>query len=171
MPRGACPRGDCSRICENIIATDGTLDRRLLGQIVFKDATKRKQLENIIHPRVRQRMKADLETLKDEGKTSVTICDIPLLFETGMNLEAFDRILVVYATRERQKRRLMERNQLSEEEAELRIRSQIPTEHKVRRADDVIDNSGSLEDTLRQVDQIWDTWQRLISSRCRDFRR
>lgn len=144
-----------------VIAEDGTLDRKVLADIVFADATRRSRLESIIHPRVREKMEADVAQLRAEGRTEVVICDIPLLFETGMSLDPFDRILVVYAPKEKQIRRLMERNGLTPEEAQLRLEAQWPTEEKVRRADDVIDNSGSIVDTLRQVDEVWSGWKKL----------
>lgn len=147
-----------------VFAPDGSLDRMALGEIVFNDRTRRAELEAIIHPRVRRRMREELERLRADGRVRVAVCDIPLLYETGMNLNTFDRILVVYAPFEAQKRRLVQRNALSREQAEARIRAQMPTEEKVRRADDVIDNSGDLEETMRQVERVWEEWQRLCES-------
>ncbi len=148
-----------------VIASDGTLDRQALGEIVFNDKSRRSELEAIIHPRVRQRMDQALHRLKAEGRFQVVVCDIPLLYETGMSLARFDRVLVVYAPFEVQKRRLMNRNDLNEAQAEARIRAQLPTEEKARRADDVIDNTGELYETLRQVGEVWKEWLRLCASR------
>lgn len=149
---------------DEIILPDGNLDRARLAKIVFHDVRRRRELEAILHPRVRSRMAAELAAWKTKGTARVVVCDIPLLFETGIGREAFDRILVVFAPREVQKERLMRRNRLSPEEAEMRIRAQIPTEEKVKEADDLVDNSGDLADTFRQVERIWKEWQRLCAS-------
>lgn len=149
---------------DEVILPDGSLDRARLARIVFSDERRRKELEAIVHPRVRSRMAAELADWRKRGTARVVVCDIPLLFETGIGREAFHRILVVFAPREVQKQRLMRRNGLSAEEAEMRIRAQIPTEEKVKQADDVVDNSGDLADTYRQVERIWKEWQRLCAS-------
>lgn len=142
----------------SVIDEEGRLDRAALAEIVFRDAHARKKLEAIIHPRVRGRMRSRVERVKEEGRAPVVICDIPLLFETQVNLDWIDRTLVVYAPPDVQRERLMARNGLSEDEAERRIQAQIPVAEKVRRADYVIDNSGDLVETLKQVDRLWKEW-------------
>lgn len=148
---------------DEVITPEGRLDRPALAKIIFSDTDRRQQLEAIVHPRIRQRMKDDLDRLRTDPNVSVVICDIPLLFETGMSLEPFDRVLVVWAPVEQQIQRLKERNGLTAEESRARIAAQWPTEEKVKRADDVIDNSKDLPSTLHQVDQLWQEWMRLIS--------
>lgn len=150
---------------DDVIAADGTLDRGKLGAIIFASPDRRKALEAIIHPKVRARMRDAVLRVREHGTASVVVCDIPLLYESGVNLELVDRVLVVYARPEVQKERLMKRNQLSAEEADARIAAQLPTRAKAERADDVIDNSGALEETLQQVDRIWKEWQSLCASR------
>ena len=103
-------------------------------------------------------MRATIERLKRDGKASVVVCDIPLLFETGAGLEWIDRTVVVYAPREVQRKRLIERNGLDPIEADRRIAAQLSTEEKARRADDVIDNTGDLSSTMLQVDRLWKEW-------------
>lgn len=137
----------------------GRLDRARLAAIVFRDEKARKDLEAIVHPRVRSRMRAMIEELKQKGEP-VVVCDIPLLFETGVGLDWVDQTVVVYAPREVQKGRLIARNGITPEEAERRIAAQLPICEKARRADVVIDNSGSLEETFRQVDRLWKEWVR-----------
>lgn len=154
-----------ARFGPEVIGPDGRLDRARLGQIVFRDEKAREDLEAIVHPRVRQKMRETIERLRREHDTGVIVCDIPLLFETGVGLEWVDRTVVVYAPIEVQRERLMQRSGLDREEAERRIAAQLPTDEKARRADYVIDNSGDLESTLEQVDRLWEEWMRACGSR------
>lgn len=147
------------RFGPEVIGEDGQLDRARLARIVFEDEEARKALEAIVHPRIRSRMRAKIEEFKAQGEP-VVVCDIPLLFETGVALDWVDRTVVVYAPKEVQLQRLMARNGLTLEEAERRIAAQMPTEEKARRADAVIDNSRGLEETFRQVDALWKEWMR-----------
>lgn len=147
------------RFGPGVIDEHGRLDRAALGSIVFADEGARKALEAIVHPRIRRRMREIVNQLKQDGAPLV-VCDIPLLFETGVGLDWVDRTVVVYAPRHVQRERLMARNGLTPEEAERRIASQLPIEEKARRADVVIDNTGALDQTLRQVDRLWKEWMR-----------
>lgn len=134
-----------------VIRPDGSLDRAALGAVVFRDPARRKALEAIVHPAVRQRVQDEIERYRAEGRPLVVL-DLPLLFETGWGSLA-DEIWVVYVDRETQKRRLMARDGLSAEEAELRIAAQMDLEEKVARADRVIDNRGTEAETRAQVAQ------------------
>lgn len=91
------------------------------------------------------------------NREAFVVLDIPLLFESKLE-SLVDKIIVVSVTKELQLERLMKRNQLTEEEAVSRIRSQMPLEEKTARADQVIDNSGTLEETERQLDEIMNCW-------------
>lgn len=146
------------RFGEKVIAPDGSLDRRALGGIVFRDEKARRDLEAIVHPRVRQRMIASLDALREEGYRGVAILEIPLLFESKGSLELVERVVVVYAPRSLQVERLMRRSQLSREEALLRIDAQLPIDEKAARADYVVDNSTSLDELFRQVERLWEEW-------------
>jgi dephospho-CoA kinase len=139
-----------------VLKEDGTLDRKRLGEIVFSDPQAKRDLEQILHPRIRQLIRERKESLAAEHPRRPVIVDIPLLFESGMT-EGYDEIMVVYVPEEVQLRRLMERDGLTTEQAMNRIRSQMPIEEKKRRADVVIDNSGTLKET---EDQIIDYWTR-----------
>ena len=141
-----------------VLQPDGSLDRARLGAIIFSDAAKRRRLEEIVHPPIRQRMEACIDALRKEGASPVVICDIPLLFESKESMRFVDKVAVVYATKEQQLARLMQRNGLSLEEAKARIEAQIPIEQKVERADYVIDNSKEHEETIAQVDRLWEEW-------------
>lgn len=153
-----------ARFGEKVIASDGSLDRKALGAIVFRDAKARRDLEAIVHPRVRERMRRSLEELRRQGYGGVVILEIPLLFESQGSLELVDRVLVVYAPWSMQVERLMRRNQLSREEAILRVDAQLPIDEKVARADYVVDNSRSLDEAFRQVDRLWEEWGKACAS-------
>jgi len=137
-----------------VLQPDGTLDRKKLGAIVFADPAKRKELERITHPAIRAEMKDRMRRFEEEDPDRLIVVDVPLLFESGLE-SYFDKIMVVYVPRDEQKRRLMARDSLTEEEAEQRLKAQMDIEEKKRRADIVIDNSGPLDETERQLDRIW----------------
>ena len=140
------------RFGADILAADGSLDRRALGAIVFADPQARADLEAIVHPRVREATTAWLGRLAAGGE-SVAVVDIPLLYETGRDRD-FDRVIVTSCPRSQQVARVVERDGLSPAEAEARIDAQAPTDEKVRRADFVIDTGGTFGDTNRQVDRV-----------------
>lgn len=136
-----------------VLREDGTLNRKKLGEIVFNDPAERKVLEAITHPVIRARMRERMAALEAERPDRLVVVDVPLLFESGLE-SYFERVVVVYVPREVQRQRLMARDKLSEAEAERRLAAQMDIEEKRRRADFVIDNSGTLEDTRRQVDAL-----------------
>lgn len=136
-----------------VVTPDGSLDRRRLAGIVFADTEARRRLEAIVHPRVRARMAEEVARLRDRlGRDALVVLDIPLLLETGAR-RAYDLagVIVVWADRETQIRRLREREGLSREEIEQRLAAQIPLDEKRAIADWVIDNSGSLDETRPQA--------------------
>ena len=137
-----------------ILREDGSLDRQKLGQIVFQDAEKRKELERIMHPAIRSIMLERMHEAEKEHPDTLVVADVPLLYESDI-AHLFDEVMVVYAPRHVQLKRLMERNGLNEEEARARIEAQMDIELKKAKADIVIDNSGSLQDTEQQVDRFW----------------
>ncbi|HWO55724.1 dephospho-CoA kinase [Paenibacillus sp. FSL M7-1455] len=137
-----------------VILEDGTLDRKKLGDIVFRDPTQRKALNDITHPAIRKEIRGRMDDLQREHPDKLVVVDIPLLYESGLE-HMFERVMVVYAPEHVQLERLMRRNQLTAEEAAARIRSQMDIEEKKRKADIVIDNSGDAEETERQVDRFW----------------
>ncbi|MBW5449101.1 dephospho-CoA kinase [Cohnella sp. CFH 77786] len=137
-----------------ILQPDGTLDRKKLGAIVFADPAQRKALEQITHPAIRAVMKERMDSSERQHPERLTVVDVPLLYESNL-VSYFERVMVVYVPRREQLRRLMERDKLAAEEAEKRLAAQMDIEDKKVRADYVIDNSGSLEETERQVDRFW----------------
>ncbi|WP_336787990.1 dephospho-CoA kinase [Paenibacillus sp. MMO-177] len=154
MPGEPALEAVASAFGQAVIHTDGTLDRKALGGIVFNNRDLLAKLENILHPAIRNRMQHRIRQYEEQNPRQLVVADIPLLFETGQEM-LYDGIMVAYVPRELQLKRLMERNGLAEEEAERRIGLQMDIEQKRSRADWIIDNSGSLDETRRQVDDFW----------------
>lgn len=142
---------------QQVIQEDGSLNREELGAIIFGDEDKRRRLNELMHPAIRGRMVSEKERYLEQGYQTI-IMDIPLLFESRLH-SYVEKILVVSVTDELQKRRLMSRNSLTEEEAAARIASQLDMKVKEQGADAVIDNSGTLEETEAQLDGILEKWQ------------
>jgi dephospho-CoA kinase len=131
----------------------GALDRRALADIVFADPRSRLDLEAIVHPAVRTATEEWFAALPPS--TPFAVVAIPLLFETGRERD-FDAVVVTACTPETQLRRLMARDRLTESDARRRIEAQLPLDEKVRRADFVIDTSGTYDKTDAQVDALLD---------------
>jgi dephospho-CoA kinase len=142
----------------NVIAGDGTLDRRALGAVIFPDPSARKTLEDIVHPAVRAAIEAEATRLSGSD-TKVVIYDIPLLFESGRDWH-FDMIIVVTCEEARQIARLCSRSGCDEATARQRIAMQLPQAEKISRADLCISTDGSLTQTHALV---MAAWQRLVA--------
>lgn len=132
-----------------ILTSDGEINRRLLGEIVFKDEAARKKLEQIVHPFVINGIRKSLEFYSKQG-VRIVVVEIPLLFEVGLT-DLFDQIWVVSSTFESQLQRIHERDGLTEEEAKKRIAAQLPLKEKEKRADVVIKNDSNLDSLEKQV--------------------
>ena len=141
---------------QNVLNEDGTINRGELGAIIFHDEEQRKILNEIVHPAVRAQMLAEKDAAFSNGKKSV-IMDIPLLFESNLTWMV-DKTAVVYVDKETQLERLMERNSLSEAEALARIQSQMSLEKKKELAQAVLDNRGTIEQTVLQLDELIARW-------------
>jgi dephospho-CoA kinase len=140
------------RFGPEILLPDGRLDRRKLGRIVFADAAARAALNAITHPRIRERMDAAVTARRE--REGVLILDIPLLYETARTTPV-EKVIVAWVDPATQIRRLLDRGGLTPEEARQRIAAQIPLDEKRALADHVIDNSGSLDATRRQVEALY----------------
>ena len=127
---------------KTVLNPDRSLDRQALGSIVFRNRTKRRQLECIIHPRVAREQQRLVRRVAKRKPHAVVIYEVPLLFEAGVDRRV-DTIIVVTADRETQIVRLTKRNGLSRAEALRRIRSQMPMALKTRKADFVLDGTAS----------------------------
>jgi dephospho-CoA kinase len=135
-----------------ILRGDGWIDRKILGRIVFADRARLDKLNRIIHPRViaaREREMVELELADPHG---IVVIDAPLLVEAGY-AKNLDRLVVAWCRPEQQMERLLARG-LSREDAERRIASQMPLEEKMRLADDLIDCSGTVVETRKQVEAL-----------------
>ncbi len=143
----------------HMLLEDGTLDRRKLGQRIFPSVEERRRLEAIIHPRVYHRgwEKINRQCSAQPGRWLVFA--VPLLFESGHEKEV-DEVVLVYTDAATQLERLMNRDGLSREAAAQRIAAQIPIETKKGMANFVIDNSGTVASTWRQVDRLLARWNR-----------
>lgn len=132
---------------------DGRLDRAALAELVFNDPDARRRLNEITHPLVRQWMAERQAEAEDRG-ARWAVLDIPLLFESGLQ-DAFRTIVLVWTPPDLQVRRLVEGRGFGEADARARVDAQLPIEAKRERSTHVIDNSGSLQDTRRQVAEAW----------------
>lgn len=139
-----------------ILNTEGSLDRKKLGAIVFNDEKKRLTLNDIVHPAIRKRMLEKVEQLKQQGYETI-VMDIPLLFESKLTYMV-EKIIVVYVDLDLQKERLQKRDQFSEDEALARISAQMSLREKIELADEVIHNHGSIDETKQQLLTILRKW-------------
>ena len=143
-----------ARFGKEILRPDRTIDRKVLGAIVFRDAAARRDLEGIVHPLVIRAMKKTASRLAREGRHALFVSEAALIFEAGLE-KAFDRIVVAYCPADLQLRRLMERDAIGPEEARRRLSAQMSPDEKRARADYVIDTSGAFEDTLARTEAVW----------------
>lgn len=143
-----------------VIGPDGELDREALAAIVFRDDAARLRLNAIVHPKVADELARRVAAAREAGST-VVVLDIPLLFEgreSGEGTAArmpLDATVVVHVPEEAQIERQLARDDCSREEAVRRVRAQLPLDEKRRLADFAIDNSGTLEETERQVRDVF----------------
>lgn len=121
----------------------GSMDKKVISDIIFHNEIKKKELEDYIHPLVR----------KEIEKLDNCIVEVPLLYESKME-DIFDKVILVYCDKELEIKRLIERNNYSEEEAMARINSQMDINEKKKYADIIINNDGSIENINKQVDDI-----------------
>ncbi len=137
-----------------VVRDGGAIDRRLLGQIIFNDPSKRAMLNSVVHPGVRTEIVKRIAALERKGEGGIIVIDAALMVETG-SYRAYDRLVVVRCNAAQQLLRLMKRDNLSETEARARMAAQMPADEKARVADYVIDTSGSFEETRAQVESVY----------------
>ena len=139
---------------KDILNQDETIDRNRLAQIVFTDKKELEALNNIVHPLVFNLWQERLDKIKIKEEHAIILSDIPLLFEGKMQ-DLFDLTILVLISPEEQICRLMARNNLSRNEAQIRLKSQMPIADKIGLADIVIDNQGNVSQTKEKVAKIW----------------
>ena len=143
---------------QELLQEDGTLNRGRLGQLVFADAAKRRDLEAIVHPAVFAALDEWSAGNDSAGlaEPAISVTDIPLLYESGHEGD-FDAVVVTQCRPDQQLARLIDRDGFTPEDARQRIDLQLPAAEKARRADFVVDTSTTLADTDRGVDSVWTT--------------
>lgn len=149
------------RFGDGILAADGEIDRRALGAVVFAEPARRLELNAILHPRIIQAQRERAAALQAEDPRAVILVEAALIYEAGVETH-FRKILVAWATDEQQIERLTAKAGLTMQEAEARLAAQMPAADKRRRADFVIDCSGTLEDVRTQVAELYPNLKRLV---------
>ena len=139
-----------------VFSRDGDLNREKLRAIIFGDAIKRRALERILHPRIRRQWRA--EAKRHRNSPDFFFADIPLLYETGGETLC-DRVVVVACSHQVQVARLAQRMSINDTEAEQMIRSQMPLDEKIARADHVVWNDGSRAALMEQTRFLVALWQ------------
>lgn len=138
-----------------VLTTEGTLDRAALRRIVFKDAAERAAVDAIVHPEVARRRDLAIAAAAAAG-IELVVCDIPLLFEAGLE-DTVDAIILVDAPESVRRERLIRDRGLSPSEADAMIAAQMPSDRKRARADHIIENVGTRDALTAQVDALWRT--------------
>jgi dephospho-CoA kinase len=154
MPGRPALQQIAERFGQSVILPDGSLHRKALGEIVFNEPSARKDLEAITHPMIRQAMWNQMHQAEQDQPQTLVVVDVPLLYESGLQ-GYFQKVMVVYVPEAVQLKRLMERDSITFEAAQLRLKAQMPIEQKKLLANIVIDNSGDLSDTEQQIHLFW----------------
>lgn len=153
MPNEPAWQGIIAYFGTGILLPDGTINRVLLGEKIFKNKIERQSLEEITHPHIKEKVQQSIAHAKISGER-IVVLDIPLLFEIGWG-DMVDGIWVVYVEKEVQLARLMSRNQLTRQQAQDRIDAQMSLDEKVKQADVVINNNLDVDHTKMQVVAAW----------------
>jgi dephospho-CoA kinase len=156
------PGSDCyheviAAFGEGIVGHDGQIDRKALGAKVFADPAHRRRLEGIVWPWMRHVMEARLQTLRAEG-TAVVVLEAAVLIEANWQ-PLVDEVWTVIVPPELARKRIMERNGLSADHADARIKAQLTNDERAKHAQVIIENSGTLEQLERRVDEEWQRLQ------------
>jgi len=137
-----------------VLQDDGNIDRKKLSKIVFQDFKKRKKLEALTHPRIHDQFVQQLSKLSKKEPGAIIQVSIPLMIEESLQF-MFHKLLVVYVPEDKQIERLVARDDISKEEGRAILDAQLPIDDKVGYADFIIYNGGSLKETKKQVDDLW----------------
>jgi dephospho-CoA kinase len=149
---------------EQVLQEDGTIDRKKLSDVVFQDMEKRKKLESFTHPQIGLEFLNQVNEFTAADPNAIIQVAVPLLIEVNMPY-LFHKILLVYTPRETQIERLVLRDGISEEEAGRILDAQLPIDDKVGFADFVINNEKGLDETRRQVEEVWDELHKIQAER------
>jgi dephospho-CoA kinase len=136
---------------DEVFDNSGSLDKKKIADLVFKNSKLRNFLEEILHPLIFKKIKDFIDKINEKDK--VVVVEVPLLYERGYK-DRFDRAITVH-TKEAVALDRLEKNGVNKDEAILRLRAQLPIEEKVKQADFVIDNNGTTEETMAQVEMVY----------------
>ena len=139
---------------DGVIDKNGTLDRKRLSTIVFRNPAKRKILEGITHPRIVEAFVRQIKEMAEKDPHGIVQVVIPLLFEVNLT-HLVHKVLVVYVSPDKQIERLTRRDKISHKEAENILKAQMPIDQKVPKADFVIHNEGNVDKTRKAVYALW----------------
>ncbi len=153
----------------DILLEDGSIDRKALARIVFKDREKLERLNAMTHPRILEEIERRIGLIEKSSPDAIIVVDAALLIEAGLHKKV-DKIVVVTATEEEQIRRAMEKFSLTEEDARQRLGAQMPQEEKLEYADFVIDNSGTMEKTTEEVKRLFEELEKAVAEKFRSKR-
>ena len=145
---------------KEVLQGDGTLDRKRLSRIVFRDTEKRNQLEGFTHPPIYEAFLKGVKAITEKDPEAIIQAVVPLLIEKNLQ-SIFDKVLVVYVPEGQQIERLAERDGISREEAAHMLKTQLPIEEKLAYADFVVNNEGPMEETRKQAKDVWLELKRL----------
>jgi dephospho-CoA kinase len=151
---------------KGVVQEDGRIDRKRLSEIVFQDVEKRKKLEGVTHPRIFEEFDRQVKEIASKDPDAIIQAGIPLLIELNLQHQ-FDKVLLVYAPQETQIDRLMKRDRISRETAKNILKAQMAIDEKLRFADFVIHNEGSLEETRKQVEAVWQEMKKIKNKNTR----
>lgn len=140
----------------DVLEAGGGINRKRLAEIVFSDETRRNKLNDITHPRIKERIRSLLREYKQAG-AAVVMIEATLIVERGGLRELLNGLIVVTAEEETQIERLVREKGYTREEAVSRLGAQMPAEEKIKHGDYVIDNSGTLEVTRKRVEEVWES--------------
>ncbi|MBW1999215.1 MAG: dephospho-CoA kinase [Deltaproteobacteria bacterium] len=139
---------------DSVLKEDGSIDRKRLSSIVFNDEAKRKRLESFTHPFILEEMAGHVDRIARNNPDAIIQVVVPLLIEIGSQNQ-FDKVVLVYAPGEVQIERLMRRDGIERTQAERILEAQLPIDEKLKYADFVIYNDGTLDETRTQVEDLW----------------
>jgi len=154
MPKGPCFKRVVRALGKDIL-TAGRIDRRKVAVHVFANGRELRKLERIIHPVVRKVLRTKIQKYKKGKEKIIVVMDVPLLFESKLNVDS-DLSIVVKTSRVTQIDRATKQLNITKADAKRRIKAQMPLQKKIRLADMIIDNNGTLTKTKKQVKQIWE---------------
>ena len=146
---------------KGILEEDGTIDRKRLAERAFSDSRQRRLLNKILHPRIKKEMGKRAREFGRKNPDAIVIFDVPLLVETGFHREV-ERVVVITSTEKQQIERLRKRAGVSKEETRRILSSQMPLKEKVKAADFVIPNKGSIEETRRKAREVFQELKRIV---------